>query len=83
MSVGDRMSSKKQRHNGKPIEREILQPKVARVTDYTAPPCSCCERLRLEDSSVQGRNCTRVVSTVGKIRYLKCSFCGNTWKDHG
>jgi hypothetical protein len=86
MSIGSRMSSKKNRPQGKPIEREIVQPQIQtdesvhpRVRDYTAPPCSVCAHLRKE--KLGGKNCTRVYGTVGNVRYLRCEYCKNTWKD--
>jgi len=51
---------------------------VPRVSSFVPQPCSCCTALRPADT-----NYSRVVSTQGRIRYCKCSFCGNTWKDQG
>lgn len=51
---------------------------VPRVSSFVPQPCSCCTALR-----PAGTNYSRVVSTQGRIRYCKCSFCGNTWKDQG
>lgn len=51
---------------------------VPRVSSFVPQPCSCCTALRPVDT-----NYSRVVSTQGRIRYCKCSFCGNTWKDQG
>lgn len=49
-----------------------------RVTTFIPSSCSCCTALRPLDT-----NYSRVVSTQGNIRYCKCSFCGNTWKEQG
>lgn len=51
---------------------------VPRVSSFVAQPCSCCTALRPADT-----NYSRVVSTQGRIRYCKCTFCGNTWKEQG
>ena len=66
-------------HDGRPPEiikpdnTEIPKP---RITSYVAPPCSACSAMRPE-----GENHSRVMSTHGRIRYCKCGFCGNTFKD--
>jgi hypothetical protein len=49
-----------------------------RVTTFVPSPCPMCTALREE-----GSNYSRVVSTQGNIRYCKCSFCNNTWKEQG
>lgn len=51
---------------------------VPRAHSFVAQPCSCCTALRPADT-----NYSRVMSTQGRLRYCKCSFCGNTWKEQG
>jgi len=48
----------------------------ARSRTFTAKPCSVCTALREPDT-----NFTRVYASRGNIRYCRCSFCNNTWKD--
>jgi hypothetical protein len=61
---------------GADVEPSIV-PKP-RVTSFVPRACSCCAALRAADT-----NYSRVTSTQGNIRYCKCSFCGNTWKEQG
>lgn len=48
---------------------------------YVPPQCSMCTALRGDDKG----DYTRVVSTQKEtgliVRYCKCGFCGNTFKD--
>ena len=66
-------------HDGRPPEiikpnhTEIPKP---RITSYVAPPCTACTALRPE-----GKNYSRVETTRGRVRYCKCKYCGNTFKD--
>lgn len=48
----------------------------ARSRTFTAKPCTLCANLREKDS-----NFTRVFATRGNVRYCRCHYCGNTWKD--
>jgi hypothetical protein len=48
----------------------------ARSRTFVAKPCSVCQALREPDT-----NFTRVYASRGNIRYCRCSFCNNTWKD--
>lgn len=80
-----RMSKKqnKQRQFGPPAEVvvkriEVIEPPKPRVTSFVPRPCSACTALREE-----GSNYSRVTSTQGNIRYCKCGFCNNTWKEQG
>lgn len=50
----------------------------ARSRTFVAKPCSVCQALREPDT-----NFTRVYASRGNIRYCRCSYCGNTWKDQG
>lgn len=51
---------------------------VPRVSSFVPQSCSGCTALRPVET-----NYSRVMSTQGRIRYCKCTFCGNTWKEHG
>jgi hypothetical protein len=51
---------------------------VPRVSSFVPKPCSLCEARRPADT-----NYSRVRSTQGRIRYCRCEFCGNTWKEQG
>jgi aspartate carbamoyltransferase regulatory subunit len=48
----------------------------ARSRTFTAKPCAACAALREPDT-----NFTRVFATRGNVRYCRCHYCGNTWKD--
>jgi len=54
----------------------VTQEPRARSRTFTAKPCAACEALREPDT-----NFTRVFATRGNIRYCRCHYCGNTWKD--
>jgi hypothetical protein len=68
-----------QRLNGKPQEVSVIvtgtQPRP-RSRTFTAKPCSVCTALREPDT-----NFTRVYATRDRVRYCKCTYCNNTWKD--
>lgn len=50
-----------------------------RVTSFVARPCSACEGLRPNGTNYSRVYCvTRQDAKV--VRYVKCSYCGNTWK---
>ena len=53
----------------------LAQPRP-RSRTFTAKPCSVCQALREPNT-----NFTRVYASRGNIRYCRCSFCNNTWKD--
>jgi hypothetical protein len=48
----------------------------ARSRTFTAKPCSVCQALREPDT-----NFTRVYATRDRVRYCRCTYCNNTWKD--
>lgn len=48
----------------------------ARSRTFTAKPCTACTSIREPDT-----NFTRVFATRGNVRYCRCHYCGNTWKD--
>ena len=54
----------------------VSQEPRERTRTFTAKPCSACEALRKP-----GTNFTRVFATRGNVRYCRCHYCGNTWKD--
>ncbi len=54
----------------------------ARVRTFIAKPCSLCASVREQDKTInKADNFTRVFATRGNIRYCRCHYCGNTWKD--
>jgi hypothetical protein len=55
--------------------RKVGQPRP-RSRTFTAKPCSVCAALREPDT-----NFTRVYATRDRVRYCKCTYCKNTWKD--
>jgi len=48
----------------------------SRSRTFTAKPCTLCTALR-----GPGTNFTRVYASRGNVRYCKCHYCNNTWKD--
>lgn len=48
----------------------------ARSRTFIAKPCTLCTALRGKDT-----NFTRVYATRDRVRYCKCTYCNNTWKD--
>lgn len=54
----------------------------ARSRTFTAKPCTACTALRAHNPEVKPEdNFTRVIATRGNVRYCRCYYCGNTWKD--
>jgi hypothetical protein len=47
-----------------------------RSRTFTAKPCTLCTALREPDT-----NFTRVYASRGNVRYCRCTYCNNTWKD--
>jgi len=59
----------------------LSQPR-ARSRTFTAKQCTACTARRKDDPTVKtDDNFTRVFATRGNIRYCRCHYCGNTWKD--
>lgn len=46
--------------------------------EFEAKQCTLCVNFR-----PTGKNYSRVYSKHGRVRYCKCSFCGNTWAQEG
>jgi len=67
------MARKKRASNGDASVKPKPKP---RATSYVAPPCSACAALR-----PAGENFTRVETTRGRVRYCRCTFCNNLFKD--
>jgi hypothetical protein len=79
---GATMSRKqRQNHDERVVQRprEAKEPKP-RNTSFVAAPCSLCQSLRDSSEESKGKSYSRVYATVGKVRYCKCGYCGNTWK---
>lgn len=51
-----------------------------RVTSFVARDCSMCKALRDSDPATEGLSYSRMYAKVGNLRYCKCGYCGNTWK---
>lgn len=59
----------------------LSQPR-ARSRTFTAKQCTACTAIRLQDAATKPEdNFSRVIATRGNIRYCRCYYCGNTWKD--
>jgi hypothetical protein len=52
-----------------------------RVTEFVPQPCSACQAFRDVDEEIRGRSCSRVYSKQGRVRYIRCGFCGATSKE--
>lgn len=60
------------------IRRPYQEPVPVKPRQFVAPACTLCQTARPENS-----NYSRVYGTVaqefGKVRYVRCHFCGNSW----
>lgn len=74
------MGRKQRRQDNRIVEPPPTVTAKPRVRDFIAAPCSICQALRDQDEEAEGRSYSRVYGTVGKVRYCRCDFCGNTWK---
>lgn len=74
------MSRKQKRRDDRIVQPPPITAPKPRVRDFIASPCSACQRLREEDAEAKGRSYSRVYGTAGKVRYCRCDYCGNTWK---
>jgi hypothetical protein len=75
------MSKKKNRQDDRLIRTvPVVAEAKPRVTSFVPNPCSACQDLRDGDDKAKGQNYSRVYATVGRTRYCKCGYCGNTWK---
>lgn len=54
------------------------EPRIPKPREFEARPCVQCVALRPFNT-----NYSRVYKTLGRIRYCKCHFCGNTWAQEG
>lgn len=69
-----------------PTQREMCEPVPfssyrenqprERSRTFVAKPCTLCTALR-----GPATNFTRVYASRGNVRYCKCHYCNNTWKD--
>lgn len=75
MGSAQEMKRKKQRED---IRRPQQEPQPVKPRQFVAPPCALCQSHRPE-----GSNYSRIYGTVtndsGKVRYIRCHFCGNSW----
>jgi len=66
----------------KTIRRPALEP---RTSTYVPPPCTSCQTLRPKARDGSEQNYSRVYavrkSAVGVLRYIRCGFCGISYKD--
>ena len=60
--------------------QQVVEPPKPRVTSFVARDCTMCSALREADEKARGKSFSRVYATVGRTRYCKCGYCGNTWK---
>lgn len=56
-------------------EAEVERPQPR---EFEARACTLCVGVR-----PPGKNYSRVYSKHGRVRYCRCSFCGNTWSQEG
>jgi hypothetical protein len=68
----------KRKERKEEIRRPYQEPGPARPRQFVAPACTLCQTARPE-----GQNYSRIYGTVthefGKVRYVRCHFCGNSW----
>lgn len=62
------------------LEKVLAETPKPRVTSFVARECTCCTALRESDEKAKGKSFSRVYGTVGRVRYVRCDYCGNTWK---
>lgn len=68
------------RQFGPPADAIIERIEVPQPRRYVPPKCSACTSLR--DTDENFTDVYRTAREVGYIvRYCKCRFCGNTFKD--
>lgn len=60
--------------------QQVVEPPKPRVTSFVARDCTSCASLRESDENVKGKSFSRVYGTAGRVRYVRCDYCGNTWK---
>lgn len=75
MDTTQKMKRKERRED---IRRPQQDPVPVRPRQFVAPPCGLCQSHRPEHT-----NYSRIYGTVthafGKVRYIRCHFCGNSW----
>lgn len=80
MSVGLKMSKKQQRRQPEPMANQVPIAEQPAPRRYSPPGCASCVGLRPE-----GKEYTAVYSIRREaeyvVRYCRCGFCGNTYKD--
>jgi len=62
-------------------EQAVVAPAPVPRSRFLPSDCSLCKRLRLDKGDMASY--ARVYATAGRIRYCKCGFCNNTWKELG
>ena len=62
------------------VDERVIEPPKPRVTAFVARDCTACVALRDSNEETKGKSFSRVYATVGRTRYCKCGYCGNTWK---
>jgi hypothetical protein len=87
MSTAMRKQGKRQDYALPKVDKPVEQPKQEpqaepkpRLVKVMARDCTACKALRDSDGKAASESYSRVYATVGKTRYCKCSYCGNTWK---
>jgi len=58
------------------IPNEKQKPRA--VPKFVPPDCCICKQLREEKG--ESRSFARVYATLQHARYIKCYFCGHTWR---
>jgi hypothetical protein len=74
----DTAAQMKRKERREDIRRPQQEPVPVKPRQFVAPPCTLCQSHRPE-----GSNYSRIYGTVthphGKVRYIRCHFCGNSW----
>jgi hypothetical protein len=75
------MSRKRKNENriiGRPAGIEVPQPRR-----YVPKPCSMCTALRPNNAVNYSEVYTTKTESSTIVRYCRCKFCSNTWKEIG
>ena len=67
------------------VEVKAPEPEVVELPKprrFTPRDCSLCTENR-KRSGMEGKSFTQVYGQAGNLRYCRCKFCGNSWKESG
>lgn len=59
----------------------VASVEVPKPKRYSPPPCSSCTALREPNTNYTHVRDKPIIRDGYLVRYLKCKWCNNTWKD--